>query len=58
VTATVVLKSVNDLTVAWYLNSAENPNVAADDSFRFYALRDLEEGEKLTVNYRTDSDPP
>jgi SET domain-containing protein len=50
--------SFNDLTVSWYLNHSENPNVAADDSFRFYALRDIEEGEELTVNYQTYSDTP
>jgi SET domain-containing protein len=50
--------SFNDLTVSWYLNHSENPNVTADDSFRFYALRDIEEGEELTVNYRTYSDLP
>jgi len=50
--------SFNDLTISWYLNHSENPNVAADDSFRFYALRGIEEGEELTVNYRTYSDLP
>lgn len=43
--------SFNDLTVLWYLNHANNPNVAADDFHRFFALRDIDEGEELTANY-------
>jgi len=50
--------SFNDLTVSWYLNHSENPNVTADDSYKFYAMRDIEEGEELTVNYRTYSELP
>jgi len=46
------------LTTSWYLNHSNNPNVAVDDGYRFYALRDIEEGEELTVDYRTYSDEP
>lgn len=49
----------NNLNVGWYLNeSKENPNVACDGNYDFYALRDIEEGEELTLNYSTFSDEP
>jgi uncharacterized protein len=46
------------LTTSWYLNDSKHPNVAADRHYRFYALRDIEPGEELTVDYRTYSDLP
>ena len=50
--------SFNKLTISWYLNHSETPNVAPDASYRFYALRDIGEGEELTTDYRTYSDAP
>ena len=44
----------NNLTPGWYLNEpppGEAPNVAADSNFAFTALRDIEEGEELTIDY-------
>ncbi len=47
----------NKLTPGWYLNcSKDNPNMACDDALEFYALRDIEEGEELTVDYGTFSE--
>jgi len=46
------------LTPAWYLNHSNQPNLAADRSYRFYALRDIREGEELTVDYNTYSELP
>ena len=48
--------SFNKLTPAWYLNNSDNPNVYADDQFRFKAIRDIKEGEELTSKYSTYSD--
>lgn len=48
----------NKLTPSWYLNSSEQPNVAADDSLKFYAIRDIKAGEELTADYSTYSDNP
>lgn len=53
-------RSFNRLTVAWYLNrpeSGQRPNVGCRRDYTFYALRDIEPGEELTVDYRTFSDP-
>jgi SET domain-containing protein len=46
----------NDLTVSWYLNHSETPNVECDQEYRFFALRNIREGEELTVDYRTFSE--
>jgi len=48
--------SFNALTPSWFLNHSETPNVAADLSLRFYALREIKAGEELTVDYRTYSE--
>lgn len=49
----------NNLTPGWYLNeptAGEAANVAADSRFAFTALRDIEEGEELTIDYSGFSD--
>jgi SET domain-containing protein len=48
----------NKLTVAWYLNESPTPNIAADDTYRFFSTRDIEKGEELTVDYEQYSDRP
>lgn len=50
--------SFNQLTPSWYLNHSNRPNVAADRSLKFYALRDISADEELTTNYRTYSENP
>jgi uncharacterized protein len=51
-------ESFDKLTTSWYLNHSDQPNVAADDDYKFYALRDIKTGEELTVDYRTYSERP
>jgi hypothetical protein len=51
-------RNFNKLTPAWYLNESSTPNVACDEEYRFYATREIKEGEELTVNYDTYSDRP
>jgi SET domain-containing protein len=51
-------KNFNLLTTTWYLNHSEQPNLAADRDYRFYALRLIEAGEELTADYRTYSELP
>jgi hypothetical protein len=49
----------NNLTPGWYLNEPPpggRANVAADDGFAFTALRDIAEGEELTIDYESFSD--
>ena len=53
--------SFNRMTVAWYLNEpkkGEQPNVGCTEDYDFYALRKIEPGEELTVDYSKYSDEP
>ena len=45
----------NQMTIAWYMNHADRPNVIADHDVNFAALRLIRRGEELTVDYRTFS---
>jgi SET domain-containing protein len=53
-------KNFNVLTVGWYLNHSEDPNVGCkiEEDYEFYALRDIKPDEELTVDYRTFSELP
>jgi uncharacterized protein len=51
----------NSLTPGWYLNRpapGAAANVGTDSTFVFTALRDIAEGEELTVDYASFSDSP
>lgn len=41
----------NQLTMAWYMNHSDNPNVEADKNYDFHTIRKISEGEELTINY-------
>jgi hypothetical protein len=44
----------NNLTPGWYLNEpapGEEANVFSDENFSFFATRDIEAGEELTIRY-------
>lgn len=43
------------LTIEWYLNHADNPNVYCDENYDFYTLTDVLAGEELTSSYDTYS---
>ena len=44
--------SLNEISIAWYLNHSKNPNMQEKDG-DFFAMRDIAEGEELTVDYGT-----
>lgn len=48
----------NRLTVSWYVNCSRDPNVRCDMDYNFFALRDIDRGEELTVDYSTYSEEP
>lgn len=48
----------NFLTMSWYLNDSDNPNVAVDDEYNMSALRDIEAGEELTIDSSKFSEQP
>lgn len=50
--------SLNRLSVGWYVNHSDRPNLEAGDDGRFRALRRIRAGEELTADYRTFVDEP
>jgi uncharacterized protein len=46
----------NKLTVAWYANNSENPNIAPDKSLRFTAIHDIAAGDELISRYENYSE--
>jgi hypothetical protein len=48
----------NNLTVGWYLNHSDTPNVRCDEHFDFIATRLIKKGEELTADYRTYDERP
>jgi SET domain len=56
-------QTFDGLTVAWYLNEpnlSDTPNVECriDESYQFYAARDIKKGEELTARYSDYSEAP
>lgn len=45
--------SLNGLSVGWYVNHSDRPNVEAGEDGRFRTLRRIRKGEELTADYRT-----
>lgn len=50
--------SLNRLSVGWYVNHSDRPNVEAGEDGRFRTLRAIRTGEELTADYRTFVDEP
>jgi len=46
----------NNMTISWYLNNSNKPNVACDKVYDFYTIEDISIGEELTVDYKTFND--
>jgi SET domain-containing protein len=40
------------MAVGWYLNHSFTPN-AYQEQYQYFAARDIEAGEEITINYRT-----
>ena len=51
-----VPRTLNMLSVGWYVNHSPRPNTVADEDGRFYTLRLIRKGEELTADYRTFAD--
>jgi hypothetical protein len=48
-------KNFNQMSIAWYVNHSDAPNVVVKDH-QLCAARDIEPGEELTADYRTFND--
>ena len=53
-------KNFNVLTVGWYMNHSDNPNVECDieHDYDFFAISDIHVDEELTIDYTTLTDQP
>lgn len=48
--------SLNMLSVGWYVNHSDRPNLEAGEDGRFRALHRIRKGAELTADYRTFTD--
>ena len=39
------------MPVGWYMNHSDAPNAHHDEGYKYFASRDIEEGEEITINY-------
>ncbi len=46
----------NQLTMAWYMNHSDSPNVEIDEDYNFKTMVLVKDGEELTINYNTFSE--
>lgn len=49
-------ENFNQLTMGWYMNHSDEPNVEIDENYNFRASRDIQDDEELTINYNTFSE--
>ena len=40
------------MSIGWYMNHSKTPN-AAHKNYRYYAMRDIEAGEEILIDYNT-----
>jgi SET domain-containing protein len=40
------------MEVGWFLNHSDKPN-AYHENYEYYALRDIKEGEEITIDYNS-----
>lgn len=39
------------MAVGWYMNHADKPNAHHDAGYKYFASRDIQAGEEITINY-------
>jgi SET domain-containing protein len=49
-------KDFGCMEVGWYINHSKDPNAYHKD-YNYYALRDIKEGEEITIDYNTLEEP-
>ena len=52
----VAPRSFDEITMGWYLNHSDEPNVSGDKNLRFVACRDIAKGQELRADYRAYSE--
>lgn len=46
-----------EMAVGWYLNHSGTPNARRDESYRWYALADINAGDEITIDYNSLEEP-
>jgi SET domain len=46
----------NQLTMAWYMNHSDSPNVEVDEDYNFRTRDKINDGEELTIDYNSFSE--
>ncbi|MBY0458090.1 MAG: SET domain-containing protein-lysine N-methyltransferase, partial [Gemmataceae bacterium] len=49
--ARYVPRDFNRLSAGWFLNDSDDPNLAHDAEYTYFALRDIAAGEELFIRY-------
>jgi hypothetical protein len=50
-----MVQSFDSIGVAWYVNHSKDPNIIITRAWDYVAIKDIAEGEELTVDYDTYS---
>ncbi len=45
------------MEIGWYLNHSKTPNATRDKDYKWYALRDIQSGEEITIDYNSLEEP-
>ncbi|HEU4677422.1 MAG TPA: SET domain-containing protein [Candidatus Paceibacterota bacterium] len=45
------------MAVGWYLNHSREANAIPDEDYKWYAARDIEAGEEITIDYNSLGEP-
>jgi len=44
-------KNFHRMSIGWYLNHSDTPNVFHDENHDYFAMRDIKRNEELSINY-------
>lgn len=50
-------KDFGCMEIGWHLNHSKDPNADHDDNYNYHALRDIREGEEITIDYNSLEEP-
>lgn len=50
-------KDFGAIPVGWHLNHSDTPNGVHDEKYDYFALRDIEAGEEITIDYNSLGEP-
>lgn len=44
-------KNFHRMSIGWYLNHSDSPNVFHDSQYEYFAVRDIKKDEEITIDY-------